>query len=826
MIDVSLLRLLVLGIFISGYCVVAEENGTPKFKVISSRTFLQPPSIEVTFPNGIQDELILEHYKLFKENAGGYNYIGHLKHSPESSVAVTGILTGPDDVMEVTLISEHTLDKTFQVDFYGETTVIPNPPEDKRMHNLDALSRDDVKDGNERLTQSGDAIGVGMVDQSEVVYSTNPVKIPPKMKLVLKFGYTESMAQQLKNDGMTDGNPQFPEFIEKIMVHAQAHYNHYPSLGTQIQLEVQEGFLYNGSKTWCAEDDLWRAKDATDKAQLINVGATSWWVGSVTCESGNGGVVGRAYLGHLCDYKAVNMIEKYSNSYSRLGTTFAHELGHNLQMKHDMHTENGGYEGHCYGRGIMSYSGFEGIGFSPCSRTYFEHGYAYNEWGLGCLEDVSRPCTEFTCENGGTCSKTKDGGFICKCPPSVTGTRCENTAYRTCKGETDCCSSDTKCREMDGDCDDDSDCEEGLICGKYNCPRKYGYSWDRDDSCCFKPNTKPENTCQAEKKSGYGKTGTCVFPFYYEGIKYNNCIQSSSGSAWCSFKSIYDGTNWGYCTEKCPDGKCQAKTLDCPVTGVPDSWAPEPGLEGECVFPFTYNKRVYSECANLPDNSGAGWCAFDHTLKDDRWGYCTSSCLTTKKDPCVCNVPGETCNDDGACRCGTSCSCEHNLSGSFCDPDANQCKCSASEDTCVEGLLCDITEGKCGRCIGQYGCCTKENPCDVGEGDCHNDEDCQHGLKCGDDNCRKCGIGTHQDCGFWTYDDDCCFKPDPNTCYAERQNGNGKRGICVFPFNYNGIEYNKCIPSGYGEGLAWCSFDKEFNGNFGYCQDEFCSKFI
>ena len=39
----------------------------------------------------------------------------------------------------------------------------------------------------------------------------------------------------------------------------------------------------------------------------------------------------------------------------------------------------------------------------------------------------------------------------------------------------------------------------------------------------------------------------------------------------------------------------------------------------------------------------------------------------------------------------------------------------------------------------EYNCCTREFPCDEGEGDCNSvgdHEDCKDGLECGSDNCR------------------------------------------------------------------------------------------
>ena len=49
------------------------------------------------------------------------------------------------------------------------------------------------------------------------------------------------------------------------------------------------------------------------------------------------------------------------------------------------------------------------------------------------------------------------------------------------------------------------------------------------------------------------------------------------------------------------------------------------------------------------------------------------------------------------------------------------------------------------RCNGQdNGCCTRDKPCDLGEGDCDRDDHCMGGLTCGHDNCP------------WGDGDDCC----------------------------------------------------------------------
>ena len=106
-------------------CHLAKEN--LKFDVISSRSIEEPPTIEVTFDNGVKDTLVLKHYRMNDRSALACHYIGHLKNSPSSKVAVTGCLNKPEDRMEVTLISEHNINKMFSVDFNGYADIIKNP---------------------------------------------------------------------------------------------------------------------------------------------------------------------------------------------------------------------------------------------------------------------------------------------------------------------------------------------------------------------------------------------------------------------------------------------------------------------------------------------------------------------------------------------------------------------------------------------------------------------------------------------------------------------------------------------------------------------------
>ena len=103
------------------------DNERLRFDVTASRSLNQPPSVQVRFENGVQDELELTQYKFDGKSEVGCNFLGRLRNDVASSVAVTGCLNKPGDIMEVTLISKNNVNKLFKVDFDGNTEVLANP---------------------------------------------------------------------------------------------------------------------------------------------------------------------------------------------------------------------------------------------------------------------------------------------------------------------------------------------------------------------------------------------------------------------------------------------------------------------------------------------------------------------------------------------------------------------------------------------------------------------------------------------------------------------------------------------------------------------------
>ena len=43
---------------------------------------------------------------------------------------------------------------------------------------------------------------------------------------------------------------------------------------------------------------------------------------------------------------------------------------------------------------------------------------------------------------------------------------------------------------QEGDCDEDEDCSDDLVCGKNNCIKNYDFWWDASDDCCEKRKSK------------------------------------------------------------------------------------------------------------------------------------------------------------------------------------------------------------------------------------------------------------------------------------------------------------------------------------------------
>ena len=87
-----------------------------------------------------------------------------------------------------------------------------------------------VRAGKSRWRENGDE----EIDDEEEkrVAGFRGASIPSRMKATLKFGYDETLAEEL------GGSRGFDRWVSEVMTHTQAHYRHSESLGTQIEFEV------------------------------------------------------------------------------------------------------------------------------------------------------------------------------------------------------------------------------------------------------------------------------------------------------------------------------------------------------------------------------------------------------------------------------------------------------------------------------------------------------------------------------------------------------------------------------------------------------------
>merc|ERR1711942_25878 len=151
----------------------------------------------------------------------------------------------------------------------------------------------------------------------------------------------------------------------------------------------------------------------------------------------------------------------------------------------------------------------------------------------------------------------------------------------------------------------------------------------------------------------------------------------------------------------------------------------------------------------------------------------------TPEEPCGlgegdCDGPLDGGVNDGHAGCQGELGCGSNNClkfGTYFHPKDDCCDVPASIATerpppaVIPGALLEPPAGQ--RCRGRnyppgMRCCTPENPCGEGEGDCDGpgdggvhdgDRGCRPGLVCGSNNCKKFGAYYHEK-------DDCCERPE------------------------------------------------------------------
>jgi len=253
-----------------------------------------------------------------------------------------------------------------------------------------------------------------------------------------------------------------------------------------------------------------------------------------------------------------------------------------------------------------------------------------------------------------------------------------------------CCTNDEPCVEGEGDCENDDECREDLVCGNNNC-KEFGSFYHEKDDCCIQKSVVDQNIETVipltETKPNPGQIFG-VLPVNRTGPVFP--LTEPFPGQRCSGRN-YQGRRCCTPEEPCDEGEGDCDGPD--DGGVNDGNA---GCKGDL------------ECGS---NNCKQFGTFYHE-KDD---CCQkpSAILTEKPRPVI--FPGTPLEPPPGQRCT-------------------------------------------GRNYQGRRCCTPEQPCDEGEGDCDGPGDggandghagCKGDLVCGSNNCRQFGAYYHEK-------DDCC----------------------------------------------------------------------
>ena len=227
------------------------------------------PSVSITFPDGFQDNLVLN-------KLGQCNWAGHLQNEQDACVAMTGC-PGQDD-LDLTILSEH----------LRESNLL------RWYKNGDVEYIETLKP--ETLTEIPEDMEPIINDQ---VRSDDNVKMQSTHLMNVRVVYDKHVLDDAGSEAEADKQ------IHTVMTHVQASFCHRKTLGTKIQLKYEIKY---------AKDEYWLlgGKDENDVGPRSNdfiKNNPDFFKGSdmnvIICNPGGGGV---ACFGCMCHGpgKAIN----------------------------------------------------------------------------------------------------------------------------------------------------------------------------------------------------------------------------------------------------------------------------------------------------------------------------------------------------------------------------------------------------------------------------------------------------------------------------------------------------------------------------------------
>ncbi|KAJ7313794.1 hypothetical protein JRQ81_005496 [Phrynocephalus forsythii] len=135
--------------------------------------------------------------------------------------------------------------------------------------------------------------------------------------------------------------------------------------------------------------------------------------------------------------------------------------------------------------------------------------------------------------------------------------------------------------------------------------------------CATTPNFDKDSQwkpCSLQEYGGNSNGQPCVFPFTYKNQTFETCTNEdeATGRFWCATTENYD---------------VDPKWSLCPDTYLASAQPPS----AECVFPFIYHGKSYSDCTEVDSLPWKPWCSLTSNYDaDPKWKYCEPTDLQNK----------------------------------------------------------------------------------------------------------------------------------------------------------------------------------------------------
>jgi len=496
--------------------VLVQGSRLPSFTLLKDRSKLDQasPSVGIRFPDGHTDTLVLKPFTSPSDRSTHCNYIGHLLKDRDACVAMTGCLDSTDD-LEFTILSSHLAPQSSSMFKWKRSKDNPSILEVEEIVGDELSERAEMgetDDGDLEIISPQIAQAEKAIEKACMEGDANCASLPATQNMEIMLGYDDGVFER------TGGTQDAEGVLTAVMAHTQANFCH-KSLGTKIKISRLGTKYYKGERFQPGGPDMGKVVRFA-KADMNGTDIMIFYGADYKGESKSGVAFGST----ICKrryWNAVGMV-RWRPSPANLARTTSHEIGHVLGMRHDWakrHMDAG-----CDRKGFLSYKPHLNR-WSQCSVRDFQAHYNNfkDNW---CMEELdSDPCvgveqppmnilpdctpnqvpptfatnccspTHQCAEDQGDCDNDEDcqGDLWCgsnNCPLGFPGKYdcCTSTTKPDCTLNTplsrDCCTKGLNgpCKENQGDCDKDEECEGDLVCGK-NCPEGFPSGYH----CCEKP---------------------------------------------------------------------------------------------------------------------------------------------------------------------------------------------------------------------------------------------------------------------------------------------------------------------------------------------------